>query len=639
MTTISTPAGGPPVMRLKTDPHHARTSQVSTWTIARRLPAALRSAARLGWAADRRAMCLMLTAQIAMAVLAAVALAETTSVMRQGLDVLTAYTGHHPTGPLLADMTWPVAIVLTALIGRSLTDAAAQAAAARLGPKAARQADLQVLHAAAGVELAAYEHPGFEDSLEAAGRGADSARELLADTQAMISALAQLAAAATVLLALHPALLGCLVLAALPRGLAAVKAARIEHAAAHDTLADTRLRSVLRNYATDRNTATELRACNMGAFLTGRYQQVSDRLEHEALTAALRGLRTRLTGDAVSGLAMLAAWAVLALLVTNARIDAAAAGTAVIAMRTAAGMLTGMMRAGARLFRTSLFLDDWTAFLHTAHDLRTHRGTTQAPADGPTVISARDVTFTYPGTEQPALRGVDLDLKKGEVVALVGENGSGKTTLAHLLTGLYLPDTGTVAWDQTDLATADPHTVWQSLALVPQDYTRWPLTCRENITLGTSAPDGDTAVHRAAREAGAAAVVEKLPQGLDTSLARSWWGGHDLSGGQWQRIAIARAFHRNAPVLILDEPTAALDARAEHQVFSRLRQLSAGRTALFITHRLANARVADCVIVLDQGQVVGNGTYDELLRDGGLFAELHAMQDGTGEPVTVPSTR
>ncbi|MYS95958.1 ABC transporter ATP-binding protein [Streptomyces avermitilis] len=285
-----------------------------------------------------------------------------------------------------------------------------------------------------------------------------------------------------------------------------------------------------------------------------------------------------------------------------------------------------------------MFLDDWTVFLRTAHGLRTHRGTTLAPAKGPTAISARNVTYTYPGTAVPALAGVDLELKRGEVVALVGENGSGKTTLAHLLTGLYLPDHGTVEWDQVDLATADPQSVWKSVAMVPQDYTRWPLTCRENITLGMPSDEGDAAVLRAAEEAGAMAVVAHLPDGLDTSLARSWWGGHDLSGGQWQRIALARAFHKDAPVLILDEPTSALDARIEHQVFSRLRELSAGRTALFITHRLANARVADKVIVLEKGAVAESGTYDELLRIDGLFAELHRMQEGAERDIPTPRT-
>ncbi|MGW3681234.1 ABC transporter ATP-binding protein [Streptomyces prasinus] len=628
MTTPAPSAGAPPVMRFQADPHHTAAAAVSTWAIACRLPSALRSAARLGWAADRKALCAMVAAQTATAVLAALALATTTTVVQHALDLLDAYSADRPVQALAVAAVPSVVIVAAALVGRSLADATAQGAAARLGPKASREADMHLLTATADVELAAYEHPGFEDSLDAAGRGSEAARELLQDAQSMVSALAQLAAAAAVLSTLHPALLGLLVLAALPRGIAAVKAARIEHTAAHETLSDNRLRSVLRNYSTTRTTAAEIRTGGMGPFLAERYRQVSDRLENEALSAALRALRLRLGGDAVSSLAMLAAWAVLGVLVAGGTIHLAAAGTALFAMRASSGTLNMMMRTGARLFRTSLFLDDWAAFLHTAHGLRTRRGTAEAPPDGPTVISARNLTYTYPGTSSPALTGIDLELKKGEVIALVGENGSGKTTLAHLLTGLYLPDHGSVEWDHADLSTLSPQSVWQSVAMVPQSYTRWPLTCRENITLGHTSLQGDTAVLRAAEEAGASSVIAKLPNGLDTSLARSWWGGHDLSGGQWQRIAIARAFHRDAPVLVLDEPTASLDARAEHQVFSRLRELSAGRTALFITHRLANARVADRVVVLDNGKVAETGTYDALLRSGGLFAELHRLQEG-----------
>ncbi|WP_197361196.1 ABC transporter ATP-binding protein, partial [Streptomyces clavuligerus] len=236
---------------------------------------------------------------------------------------------------------------------------------------------------------------------------------------------------------------------------------------------------------------------------------------------------------------------------------------------------------------------------------------------------------TYPGATTPAVDSVDLDIRRGEVIALVGENGSGKTTLAKLLAGLYLPTHGTLTWDDIPLTDLDPHHVWQTTSVVPQDYTRWQFAARENITLGQPRPTGDQAVHEAARQAGADTVIDKLPHGLDTSLARSFWGGHDLSGGQWQRLALARGFHRDAPLIVLDEPTSALDARAEHQILTRLRDLAAGRTALFITHRLASTRTADRILVLDHGRLIQSGTYTQLLNeDGGLYQELHRLQEG-----------
>ncbi|MFD3997170.1 ATP-binding cassette domain-containing protein [Streptomyces sp. NPDC058583] len=242
-----------------------------------------------------------------------------------------------------------------------------------------------------------------------------------------------------------------------------------------------------------------------------------------------------------------------------------------------------------------------------------------------------EATFTYPGSNRPALHSISLDLERGEVIALVGENGSGKTTLAKLLTGLYLPTSGYVRWDGIDLATADPATMYPHIGLVPQDYTRWPLDARANIHLGQPRPEGDPAIHAAAEASGADAVIAQLPDGLDTSLARSWWGGHDLSGGQWQRIAIARAFHRNAPVLVMDEPTAALDARAEHRIFTRLKRLAADRATLFITHRLANARLADRIVVLEGGRIIESGTYKELVgrgTDSEFYRLLQLQENG-----------
>ncbi|MBT2409626.1 ABC transporter ATP-binding protein [Streptomyces sp. ISL-12] len=571
----------------------------------------------------------MLAAQAAAAVLAALALTATTALITHVLDAAAAYGRGEPTGPALRGALAPAARVAAALAGAALANTAARAAAARLSPRVFREADLRVLNAAADVELIAYEHPGFEDRLDAAGKGAESARDLVLDVQSSISVLAQLVAVAAVIATLDPLLMTLLVLTAAPRAYASLRAARLEHAAATAARSDSRLRQTLRGYSTTRNTAAEIRAAGMGGFLSLRYRQVSDRLEAEALTAAVRGLRVQLAGDAISALALAGTFAALAALVTAGRLEAAGAGTALFALRTATASLTTLTCSAARVFRTGLFLDDWAAFLDEAARHRTHRGTRPLPHDAPQIISARSLTFSYPGSNHPAVDSVDLDLKKGETVALVGENGSGKTTLVHLLTGLYLPDAGEVTWDGINIADAAPADVWQRIAMTPQEYTRWPLTARENITLGTPSERGDAAVFDAARASGADTVLGTLPNGLDTSLARSWWGGHDLSGGQWQRIALARSFHADAAVHILDEPTAALDARAERQVFDQFRELAAGRTALVITHRLANARVADRIVVMASGRIAESGSYRELLaKPGGLFAELHRLQDG-----------
>ncbi|MDT0446798.1 ATP-binding cassette domain-containing protein [Streptomyces johnsoniae] len=595
---------------------------MTTRAVAARLPTTLRRAAAVAWKADRRAVIVIATGQLVAAVAAAIGLLAVSGALEQLLDQGPAGERARAAAPTLA-------VIAVALTVRYAANAAARLAAARIAPKCVREADLAVLAAATGLELAAYEEPGVEDALQAAGDGAQAMTELVEDAQAALAALAQIAAAATVLTALHPVLIPLLVAAAVPRAVAAVRAARIEHAATHRTVSDRRLRGTLRGYITDRNTGAEVRTATMAGFLTGRYREISLRLEAEALTAVRHGERVRVAGDLAAAGAQLAGWAALAALAATGRLDLAAAGSAVVALRLANTTLTAAMHTAARLFRTSLYLDDWYHFTALAHRHAARRGTTPIPGGGPQRITLDHVSYTYPGTDRPALDDICLTIERGEVIALVGENGSGKTTLTQLLTGLYLPDTGAVRWNDVDLADADPASVWACVALVPQEYTRWPLTARENIHLGTPRTDGDAAIHAAAAAARADAVLAALPDGLDTSLARSWWGGHDLSGGQWQRIALARAFHRDATLLVMDEPTAALDARAEAALFASMRQLAAGRTTVLVTHRLASTRHADRVIVLHHGRILEQGTFAELAaRPGSAFAELLALQEG-----------
>ncbi|MFI2226784.1 ATP-binding cassette domain-containing protein [Streptomyces fradiae] len=625
MTSPSTalpaaPAGQAPHMRLASDRHYEAATALSTLTIASRLPRTLRQAAALAWQADRTAVVLLLAGQVTGAVLTALALAATAHVLGALMNADDIVQGLR--GNLSA-----LLVLAGASAGRYLVDAFARAAAARLAPKVTREADLKVITAATSAELVAYEDPDFDNAYAAAGDGAEKTRDLILDAQALTSALAQLVAAAAVASVLHPLLIPLLLLAVAPCAWGAVRAARIEHAAHHRNLSDTRLRAVFRNYSTERTTADEVRANTMAAFLIRQYRVVSGRLEAEQLTASRRALVVQGAGDALSAAGMLLTWAALVAFVATDRMDLAVAGTAALAVRTSGNALSSLVRAGARLFRTSLALDDWARFLTLAGQWTGKRGTRQITA-APQVITARTASFTYPGADAPSLTDIDLTVHRGEVIALVGENGSGKTTLSKLLTGLFLPTAGTVSWDAHDLADCNIDTVLRQVAVVPQDYTRWPLAARENITLGQPRPEGDSAVHAAAEAAGADSVIARLPQGLDTSLARSWWGGHDVSGGQWQRLAVARAFHRDAPVLVLDEPTAALDARAEHRIFTRLRELASGRTTIFITHRLVNTKLADRIYVLDQGRIVQSGTFDELVSEGtGLFHKMLKLQE------------
>jgi ATP-binding cassette, subfamily B, bacterial len=606
---------------------HDGALDTSWWTIARRLPRLSAIAVRLAWAADRRACALLCLLQLVSGAVTALGLYATTGA-------LGPLFAAGPTPERLREALPSLAVVGAASCVRSLVAALTIATTARIGPRVDGIAEIRYLQAATRAPLAAYDDPAWCDHSEAANRAAKDAHLMTEALATVTTAVLGLTAAAGVLAHLHPVLLPLLLLAVLPRGWAAVRAARAAYLTDRHTLADRRLRHTLMFHTAGRDSALEVRANTMRTWLLDRFRAVTARLETAAADVGRTHARYQLLGDAAAGAATGGVYAALLRLTAEGSIPPAAAGTAFIAVQTSQRLLIGLVQGANASYKTGLYLADWDSFLTDTTARTALPGNPQPVPANPGLIAASNVTFRYPGSELPALKDIDVHVRRGEVLAIVGANGSGKSTLAKLLAGLYTPTAGTVTWDGTDLARTDPEHIWSRLAMLPQDFGRWPVTARENITLGQGTQD-DPAITAAARAAGADTVLADLPDGLDTNLAPSWWGGRDLSGGQWQRIAAARAFYRDAPVLICDEPTSALDPLAEEAVYERIRTLSTGRTVILITHRLGSTRTADRIIVLDGGEIAEEGTHESLLlRENGAYATMWRTQAQTYGSVT-----
>ncbi|MQS06004.1 ABC transporter ATP-binding protein [Streptomyces alkaliphilus] len=601
---------------------HDTALETSWWTIARRLPGLSVTVIGLARHADPRAFALTCLLQLASGIVTALGLYATTTA----LAPLFA-TG--PTGERLLQALPSLIVVGAAAAARSVIAALTIATTARIGPKVDGLAEHRYLETATRAPLAAYDDPAWCDRSEAANRASKDAHLMVEALTDVTAALLGLIAAAGILAHLHPVLLPLLLMAVLPRGWAAVRGARAAYRADEHTLADRRLRHTWMYHTASRDSALEVRACTMRPWMLERFGALTTRLEEAAAHVGRTRARYQLIGDALAGTATCGVYAALLWLTVAGHIPPAAAGTAFIAVQTSQRLLIGLVQGINTTYLKGLYLADWATFTTRTPTHREQSGEPLPVPANPQVIEAHDITFHYPGSTTPALSGIRLQVRRGEVLAIVGANGSGKSTLAKLLTGLYTPTTGTVTWDGTDISRTDPDELWTRLAMLPQHFGRWPVTARENITLGQG-PGDEAGIRAAARAAGADTVLATLPDGLDTNLAPSHWGGRDLSGGQWQRIATARAFYRaDAPLLICDEPTSALDPLAEEAVYRRIQALTEGRTVILISHRLGSTRSADRIIVLDGGTITEEGTHEALLARDGTYATMWRAQADT----------
>lgn len=484
-----------------------------------------------------------------------------------------------------------------------------------------------LLRKAAGLSLIQFDDPALHDLIERAG-GEEHGRRAATVWNRLLWVLAQgvrAISAAAILGAISPTLAAGTCLVALPLAWAGSRQGRRLFRLSREQTQERRLADYLSRLLSDRLAAVELRAYQLSDFFLGRWRAILDRHREREVSQFWQGAREGSLAD-LGALVMLAgALGLLVRLAGGGQVspgEVVATASAVLLLRTSVAQLG--TDAGT-IWEHGLPLLDLHRLLQLRAEpvLRTGgREVLQALAEP---IRLEGVSFRYPGLDRPVLANLTLEIRPGERLALVGLNGAGKSTLVKLLLGLYTPTSGRILIGGTDIREFDPGWLHRHVSSIFQDFSRYELTLAENIAVGRPGASRDE-VESAAEAAGLKAVAEGLPQGYDTLLGRSFAGGVELSGGQWQRVALARAYIRDAGLLVLDEPTAALDARAELELFGKFVELVRGRTAILISHRLGVARLADRIVVLAEGHVAECGSHDQLMRLGGLYARLFQTQ-------------
>jgi ATP-binding cassette subfamily B protein len=489
-----------------------------------------------------------------------------------------------------------------------------------------RHVQEEIIAVSTAVDYESYERQDFHDHLNRANtQAAESSYQLVYSVLNLTNLLATSVVVVGVLIGSVPEVLGALVLIALPAIVAARASARLAFQTTYELTPNDRLRFYLYRVLTGRAEARELRVFGLGDVLHRRW----DRLYDERMRRIRTLVRRHVLFNGIAALiaAVLVAGVLLVLVqaAVDGRIDLGDAAVAIVALQQLTTRLRSAAGDSGSLRQSTLFLADFETFRSRRPDATPTAGPVAARERGH--LAVEHVSFHYPGTDAVVLEDVSLDIAPGEIVALVGISGSGKTTLAHLVAGLYRPTTGRITFGGVDIGTITQAEYWRSVAVVFQDFVRYELTARENVAMSDhSRSDDSLAVATAARRAGIDGALERLSSGYETMMSRAYDGGADLSVGQWQRVAVARAFFREAPLLILDEPAAALDAMAEQRLYERLVELCESRSVLLISHRFSTVRMADRICVMHDGRIVEEGTHGELMAIQGRYAELFHVQ-------------
>jgi len=526
-----------------------------------------------------------------------------------------------------ARLWWLVAAEFALAIATGLISRLIDYLDALLAGKYTRYVSIRVMEHASGLDLLAYEDPIFYDRLE---RARVQATDRLYMIQAIGRLIQQVITTITLsisIMVFSPWLLLLLVVGVIPAFVGETHFAFLGYAKNFRQTPIRRQLDYLRTLGGSKEAAKELKLFGLRDFLTDRFRRLSGQVYEEDVALARRKATA---GAFLSTIGTAGYYTAYVFAVWKTVTGVFSFGTLTLlanAIREASSNLQQTFSSLSTIADQALFMTDLIAFFEMRPTILSKPGALPAPRPILRGFEFRDVSFRYPGNSRLVLNGLNFRLNPSERVALIGENGEGKTTIVKLLTRLYDPDEGQILLDGIDLRDYDLEDLYREIGVIFQDFMRYEMTARENIAVGQIEQINNLArVQQSARKSLADDVVQKLPSGYEQMLGRRFEGGVDLSGGEWQKLALARAYLRDAQLLILDEPTSALDARSEYEVFQRFAELTAGKMALFISHRFSTVRMADRIVVLENGRIGEEGDHDALTRQGGRYAEMFDLQ-------------
>ena len=538
--------------------------------------------------------------------------------------IVHAVSSHQPVAPRF---WWLVAAEFAIAIFGGILGRTIDYLDALLADKYTRHISIRVMKHAAELDLIAYEDPVFYDRLE---RARVQATDRLGMIQSIGRLLQQIITAASLsvsILLFSPWLLLLLIVGILPAFLGESHFAFLGYARNFRQTPVRRELDYLRVLGGSREAAKELKLFGLKDFLIARFTRLSDQLYRENVDLARRRL---IAGSFLSMIGTAGYYSAYVYVIWRTATGSLTIGKMIFltgAIMQASSNIQQVFSTLSSIADQALFLTDLLAFFEMRPTICSKPNALPAPRPMVRGFEFRNVSFRYPGTSRLVLNGLNFHLRAGERVALIGENGEGKTTLVKLMTRLYDPVEGQVLLDGFDLREYSLEDLYREIGVIFQDFMRYEMTARENIAVGRIDEVNNLPLLRAAADKSMAnEVIARLPRDYEQMLGRRFDKGVDLSGGEWQKVALARAYLRDAQVLILDEPTAALDARSEFEVFHRFAELTAGKTALFISHRFSTVRMADRIIVLQHGRIAEDGNHERLLNLGGRYAEMFEMQ-------------